>query len=208
MSGCGGCGGDCGNANGLLGYRVWAVGTTYTLDEFVQYGDILYRAKRTTLGERPDLNPSAWEATTTSLEITDILLGSIPLNIGKWVKSSIAYTDFAGFGSTATLFLYNLPLGGVIHSAVIYPTVAFAGSSITGVTLSLGTFGLPRTIAPAFDVTATPSGDNFQITNVEQSYDMLNVTQILITGTATGATLNALSAGAADIYLFVTQINV
>lgn len=116
----------------------------------------------------------------------------------KWRKYPVDYTEFASASLTATYTLFTLPAKGIIHAAFINPTVSFTGGIVASSTMSVGTAGSPTkyyTPVSVFTVSLQAPQANMGIES------MSGGTAIIATLTTTVGLANALTQGAADIYI-------
>lgn len=126
-----------------------------------------------------------------------------------WVKVGVAipFQIFQTAATTINVNLFTLPIGGIIHGVKIKHSTAFAGTSITAVTLSVGIAGTVAKYASAFDVFQAVSGTAFQLSNTFGAESMTATTQMTATMTSTGANLSSLTAGTVDIWALMSATN-
>lgn len=129
-------------------------------------------------------------------------LNSIP----QWVHvgSALAYTGFSTAALTNSITLFALPAGGIIHGIKIKHSTAFAGTSITGYTISVGISGNLTKYASAFNVFQAVASNTLQFSQDFGIEDDVSSTNILVTATSVGANLSSASAGVVDIYALLS----
>jgi hypothetical protein len=114
---------------------------------------------------------------------------------GSCMKYTVPHTAVQ---ASAGVKLFDLPAHGKITGLTLKHSVAFAGTGIGGVTVSIGTDGAPSAYAQAFDV-AQPVSD----TAMHDDGGHYSVTYaahpVMANFTATGAALSALTAGSLDV---------
>lgn len=117
-----------------------------------------------------------------------------------WSKiATIGFADLSAAALTNDIELYELQAKEFIHSVLIVPTVAFSGGAVASFTLSVGIGGNLTKYH-----TAQNAFTGFVVTAQENSNfleSLTTTTSIRIAAVATGANLNALTAGSVDVYL-------
>lgn len=144
------------------------------------------------------------------LDLTRVLNTAARLSpVPTWVRvgSGLGFSKFQTAATTIALNLYSLPAGAVVHAHKIKHSTAFAGTSVTAVTLSVGISGTAAKYAPAFDVFQTVSGTATQLSTTAGTESDSAATQITATMTATGANLSALTAGQVDVWALLSLPN-
>lgn len=120
-------------------------------------------------------------------------------------KYSLDYTDFNASGAVfqANVALLTLPAGVKCSSLLLYPSSAWSGGAITDVTLSVGALSGGVYNASYLDPfsTSIPFGHN----PVAFVPSMTGDTILYVQAISDGDTLNALTGGAVDIYLELSQ---
>lgn len=131
----------------------------------------------------------------------------IPTSGPFWQKVTVAYTLFnAVAGLTSAQTLLTLPAKGVIHAVSIRPVTSYAGTGITGLTLSVGIAGNLTKYASAFDCLQAPGNQVGQLSNVDGVENYGASTTIQVNATAVGANLNQLTQGSAEIQVLISQL--
>lgn len=169
-----------------------------------------------TLGERQLAinsagNVAGWRNPDGTLSLIPSLASNIDLTVisdtPKWYKvgAAVSYTTFqtAATGKNNTLF--SLPAGSIIHAVKLKHSTAFAGALISAMTLSVGISGTVDKYASAFDVLQAVSGTAFELSQSMGTESHTADTDITITAASTGANLSALSAGAVDVWAFISK---
>lgn len=135
-----------------------------------------------------------------------------------YVKFTIPYTDLTGTASTAltTNLLANpsvgnttafqIPQAGVVQGVKVHPTVAFAGTLVSAMTVSVGVTGTTTALTSAYDIFQAVSNTVVQETALFKSTTIAPIT-VTVTFTATGANLTALTAGSVDIYICMLNVS-
>lgn len=148
---------------------------------------------------------------TQTLQDANGTIALVPAVIGdttvypSWIKTTIPYTSFQTAATTNSITLLALPAGAVIHGVKIKHSTAFAGTSITAVTVSVGVTGVLNKYASAFDVFQAVGDTIFQLSNVLGSESNGTSVNLLATATSTGANLSALTAGSVDIWVLLSK---
>lgn len=102
-------------------------------------------------------------------------------------------------GNTTTAF--QIPQAGVIMFVYVHHTVPFAGTGITGMTVSLGVLGGSATaFTSAFNVFQAAANTTYQLTTGPLT-TTIAAQSLTANFTSTGANLSLATAGAVDIYL-------
>lgn len=129
-------------------------------------------------------------------------LGPVPL----WIKvgNAVSYTAFSTAATMNSIALFTLPAGGVIHGIKIKHSTAFAGTSITAYTVSVGISGTVAKYASAFNVFQTVSSTAFQLSGDFVEENDGATTGVLITATSTGANLSAATAGVVNVFALLS----
>lgn len=171
-----------------------------------------YQVNGTTSGAVQVVATAATTGTRTqTLQDASGTIALVPASISDvtvfpaWVKTTLSYTQFQAASTTNSITLLVLPAGGVIHSVKIKHSTAFAGTSITAMTVSVGVTGTLNKYASAFDVYQAVSDTTFQLSTGAGSENHGSATNILATGTSTGANLNALTQGSVDVWVLMSK---
>lgn len=134
--------------------------------------------------------------------LTDVAnIDSVP----QWFKVTVGFAALSTAGVTNDIEILSLPVGTMIHKVVQKHSVAFAGPSITAMTISVGITGTLAKYGTALDVFQAVGATVFQLDSVVGIESFGAVTSIRAAGIATGANLDQLSAGSTDIYLLVSK---
>lgn len=135
-----------------------------------------------------------------------------------YCKFTIGFQDLTSFAALAQQIAlvwntlsanpaqFTIPQGGVMLGVRIHPTVPFAGTGVTGMTLSVGTAASGTFFAPAFNVFQAASNTTLQETSLFASGSAVAV-PVFATFTATGANLALLTAGSVDVYLYWLNVS-
>lgn len=111
-----------------------------------------------------------------------------------------AFGAFTASSTSVSLTLATLPPGAILEKLAIKHTTAFAGTSITDVTMSVGISADKTCFIDAFDVFQSVGDTVFDNVGLEFIGSWANSTPILLTATSVGANLSALTAGSVSCY--------
>ena len=144
-------------------------------------------------------------AQITNYPSSSLLTGQVPSSIPQWYHYTVPSTALTTAGTTQQVTLFTLPAQGKIQGITIKHNTAFAGPSVTAMTVSVGSAGTPAGYAPAFDVFQTVSptamyddGGNASLTFASHPV----VAQFTSTGANLGnGTTTSLTAGSVDIWV-------
>ena len=134
---------------------------------------------------------------TVTSSINAYEIGSVP----TWLKFTKTFSDFNVAATQVSTSIYNLPAGAIIQGAVTKPTTAFD----INVSMSLGINSEKDRYADLFDAQATVNDTTF---GVWQNWDMQDwgaSTPIVLYATSS-VNLSTATAGAIDVYLYVSQV--
>lgn len=125
----------------------------------------------------------------------------------KWIKiaDSVPYSTFQTGALTNSIAATTLPVRGHIHACNIKHSTAFAGPSISAVSMRLGIAGVLDKYGNAFDVLQAVSGTAYGPTEFYSSESWTATTSLLLTATSVGANLSALNAGAVSVWILASQ---
>jgi len=127
-------------------------------------------------------------------------------NSPSWTKYTISHTALQTASVTNTIDLATLPLKTVLHQIMIKQSTAFAGSSITAYTLSVGITGSLQKYSASYDVFQSISDTARSITQIEDVPSFSSSTTLKLTATSTGANLNSSTTGSVDIWLLTSLL--
>jgi hypothetical protein len=119
----------------------------------------------------------------------------------EWKCVTRDYTYFQAASTTKTSTIFTLPPNGIIHNIKIKHKIAFAGTSISACTVSVGIAGSATKYAHALDILQAVSATAYSIHDGVQSESCSASTAIIATATSTGANLSALSAGVVQFWI-------
>jgi hypothetical protein len=122
-------------------------------------------------------------------------------DVPRWRKYTVEHDDLQTGGTTNHVELFQLPAGGVISGVKLKHSEAFAGSGITGYTVTVGVTGeLDRYSAP-FNVLQAV-GDAVHLTErTIGAEDHAAAKSIRLAATSVGGNLNQSSAGSLDVWV-------
>jgi hypothetical protein len=120
----------------------------------------------------------------------------------RWVKYTRDYTYVSAASTTASTLLLTLPSGGVVNAARMVITTAFTGGTVVAATMTVDAQGTGDIISstsvitiPTPPVLAAPHYGNIGGT-----------TNVALTIITTGGNTQDLTAGVADIYLLISNL--
>lgn len=123
-----------------------------------------------------------------------------------WTKYTKAYTDFSTAALSNSLTLFSLTAKSIIHAIKIKHSASFSGGAIATYTVQVGVSG-DASLASAFNVKQATGTKVIQLSHDLYEGDETGSTTIQVTAVATGANLNAASAGSVDIWVLTSQAN-
>jgi len=118
------------------------------------------------------------------------------------------YNEFSDTNNSHTINFVGTYPGTLIRGLSAYVSVPFTGGSVSALTLEIGAYGgVSDYYMPAWDAFSAPTGMIQSASNsIMPVGNMLTSTELTITATATGDTLNNLTAGQVEIWLEVIQL--
>lgn len=120
-----------------------------------------------------------------------------------WRKYTVGYADLADSSMTHDIELFLLPPGGIVHGVKIKHSEAFDGPDLSALTLSVGVAGELDRYADAFDVFQAVDDEAFDVSDkglIGETH-LAGGQSVRVAAAATGAQLDALTAGAATIWV-------
>lgn len=144
-----------------------------------------------------------------TMDPSALSLGGTPIvgQIPRWHKIAVPYnaTGFVVAAKSASITLFSLPSGGMIHAVVIKASTAW---DLARVALSVGISGTTDKYAAVFRQDTAVTNTNFQLSTVQGIEAIGAATNILVTAEdILGASnLNALGAGSSDIYVLLSGL--
>lgn len=123
-----------------------------------------------------------------------------------WFKFSITHTQLQAAALLNNIELYSMPAGGLIHGAKLKQSIAFAGAGITSYDISLGFAGELEALLPLYPVDVAPANDVFAIAQTFDSRNHGAAVSVKVSAVSVGANLDQSTAGAADIWLLVSEV--
>lgn len=128
--------------------------------------------------------------------------------VPRWEKFVIEAADLAAIGASTSgaVTVLTLPDNGMVHAVKIRSAVQFAGGSVSALSGTVGVAGTVDKYAAAYDMWAAPGDANFAVTFTAGTEENTLAgggagTAILLTVTATGDNLDALSAGEVHVWV-------
>ena len=123
-----------------------------------------------------------------------------------YAKLTFPYTAFQTASTTNTITAFTLPSASVLNNVFIKHSVAFAGTSITAVTASVGIASNHTQLIAGVDVFQSVADAAWDAVQANYLASWANATLMKITLVSTGANLSALSAGSVDVFYNWTSI--
>jgi hypothetical protein len=120
-------------------------------------------------------------------------------------RFTVTHADLTASATTQNVTLFTLPKGSVVCGVRIKHSTAFAGGTLSAMTVSVGTSGDTTAYAGAFDVFQTVADTTFQVT------DQFNAASyaahsIVAAFTATGDNVVNATAGVVDIDIYYLNV--
>jgi len=123
-----------------------------------------------------------------------------------WTKYTVSHTALQTAATTNDIELLSLPSKGMIQQIVIKHSVAFAGTSISAYTLSVGIASNFTKYTAAFNVFQSVTDTARSITQANDIESFSGTTSIRLKATSTGANLSASNAGSVDIWVMTSVL--
>lgn len=159
-------------------------------------------------GAPADSPSSTWRGWTKTSDGDYWWNGTEYLRFGKFVeirKFTVTHTQLQTGATTNNIEIWSAPAGLVVHNCKIKHSVAFAGTSISAYTISVGITGNLTKYAGAFDVFQAVSGTAQQFSTPDAMESSASATSVKVQAISTGANLSASTAGSVDIWLWVSR---
>lgn len=122
-----------------------------------------------------------------------------------WINIPLTFTQLSAASTTGTATVYTATANQTIHAANMSVTTPFTGGSISAYTVSLGIGGATTRYMTAKDVfTAAAVFDGAAI--APNLLSVSTTTAVIATATSTSANTNAATAGAATVWLLVSDM--
>lgn len=122
-------------------------------------------------------------------------------------KYTVDYSDIAAAATTDTETLVSLPQKTIIEYIVIKHSTAFAGGSVSALTVDVGDSADADRFISAFDVMQTVGEAASETVSVIYIGAFASATNIILTATATGDNLDQLTAGSVDVWIKTKGMN-
>lgn len=128
---------------------------------------------------------------------------SNPSTVMTWQKRTVPYTALQTAAVTNNTLVLALPVGGIIHRALLNVTQAFAGT--TTLTLSLGTAGDNVKFITAQSALSTGVLNGVALSSAAPE-SMASSTNINLYAISTIQNLSSLSQGSVDVYVLTSLL--
>lgn len=145
-------------------------------------------------------------------QISEALIEAQPLApdaVPAWFRYEKLFSDFATAGLSSSIKLLDLDPAGLIHAIKVKHSQAFAGGAIATYTVKVGIAGTLDKYCAAVNVFDAPGDANYDVNlpaagkPTGESHTV--ATEILITADATGANLDAATAGAVELWVQMSR---
>jgi hypothetical protein len=124
---------------------------------------------------------------------------------GGWIKKSFTYLDFAAAATINSITLYPLLAREVFSGYLVRVTTPFSGPGIDGYWLEAGLVGDLARYAPLFN-SFTGAPETIQENQVLSIRSYTAAVNLIISAVSHGANLNAATAGAVDVDLYISRV--
>jgi len=147
--------------------------------------------------------------------VTKTIIASVPMNNNFekittfapfWQKHTIAYTDINTTTATFTATLYQLDPKEYVLGYTVKHSTAFAGGSVSTITVALGIAGNNDKHTTDFDVRQAVGDGVLDNTSLNLIESFANTTTIYARFTSSGANLDSLTAGSVDVWVLKNKL--
>lgn len=126
----------------------------------------------------------------------------------NWQAVDIPFSAFTAGATTQQILAFSLPANCVLMGVAMKHLTAFAGPSITDVTMDLGLSGSENLFLTGFDVFQEVSDTAFTNALIQYIGSFVNGVSIMIQANSTGANLSSLSAGSVRVFYWYMNLGV
>jgi hypothetical protein len=113
--------------------------------------------------------------------------------------ATVTFAQLAAAALVNDIEVYSLPARAVITGIMVKPSIAFGGGALTDYAVSVGLVGNLEFYMPLYSVIAV--GDQvFSQVTIDDMQNYGAATSIRLAAYATGASLNAATAGSLDVW--------
>jgi len=123
---------------------------------------------------------------------------------GSYSSYTVGYADLSAAALTKTVTIASGLSGKAIHGIIIKVVTPFAGTSITSCKVQLGDGTTADRFTTSYELVGTSANDN-KACNLLQG--LIASTNVVLTATAVGANLSALTQGSLKIYILTESIS-
>jgi microcystin-dependent protein len=131
----------------------------------------------------------------------DLQAQAVSAGAGVWNPYQVLFSDLSASSNQISIPLFNLPAGGVIHDVIVTHSAAFGGGSLTGYSVSVGVAGSLDKYALSYDVFQSPGNQVADSSNALGIENKVSPTQVLLTATSVGDTLDHATSGEIQVYI-------
>lgn len=121
-------------------------------------------------------------------------------------KYTKAYTDMSDASTEKQIALFSLPAKTVIIGVAIKHSVAFSGTGITGMSVSVGISGDKARYSSEFNVFQAVANDTIGMFQCFHAESFGAATQVYLNCKSVGADLDKLAAGSVDIWVLTSTM--
>lgn len=132
-----------------------------------------------------------------------------PTAVPTWLRFTFTHTDLQAAALTNSFTIYSAPARVNLLGAILKHTAQFAGTGITGYSVSLGLSGDLQRYLTTFDVLTAPSNtkpSGYAEGYFGDQYQFGAATSVLLAAVSTGANLDQSTAGAGTLWLLVSAL--
>jgi hypothetical protein len=134
--------------------------------------------------------------------------------VPRWTKTVIGFAAVAALGgANGQVTLFTLPDGGVVHAVKVMSTVQWAGGSVSALVGDVGTAGTANKYSSNYNMWAAPATDNYDLEFITGGEEHTvagtgSGTALKLKVTATGDTLDHLTAGSVSVWVLWSATDV
>lgn len=130
-------------------------------------------------------------------------------SVGGFIKIVLDYTDFATAAAANDITLVSLPAGYKFEELVVKHSIAFVGGGTASANVTVGIAGeLDKYVFTGLNVFAAPTDTGFIDDNVNQIENWGAATDVRAELTITGDTLDNVTAGEIEFYIYVKRVKI
>jgi len=123
-----------------------------------------------------------------------------------WTKYTVPHTSLQAATTTNNITLFSLPANTMIHQVVIKHSIQFAGSGLSGYTISIGIASNLTKYTVPFNVFQATSDTARSITQACEIESFSGATDIKISAVSSNVNLNQSTSGSVDIWVMTSLL--